>query len=116
MRSRHSEHRQPTYADLIVWALTRYPDREAFVDGKGSRTYREVSDLVCRIMTVFAGIGLVKGDGVALLSANRYEAWAVQAATLLLGCRFTPLQSLGSESDHQFICSDAAIRVMVFDA
>jgi len=108
-------HRAPTYADLIVTALRRYPDRVAFIQGETNFTYAAAADWITRLMSVFHHRGLRRGNGVAILSRNRAEAWFAQAAATLMGCRYTPLHALGSEDDHVFVCADAEVRLLVFD-
>jgi fatty-acyl-CoA synthase len=79
-------------------------------------TYQALAEAVGRTMAVLVKQGMRRGDGAAMLSSNRTEAWIVQAALLILGCRFTPLQAMGSQADHEFVCADAEVRMLVFDA
>ncbi|PZG53220.1 hypothetical protein C1I98_05960 [Spongiactinospora gelatinilytica] len=48
-----------------------------------------------------------------MLSPNMPESWIVQAATYLLGGRFTGLQALASVEDHIVVCEDAEATVLV---
>jgi acyl-CoA synthetase (AMP-forming)/AMP-acid ligase II len=67
------------------------------------------------MVRVFAERGLGAGNGLAVLSTNRPEAWLASAATLMLGGRYTPLHPLGSVEDLQHVCNDAEIHTLVFD-
>ena len=107
-------HSAPTYASLISDALRRWPQRTAFVRNRREFTYAEVADRVARTMTVLRDQGLRAGDGVAIVAGNRTDAWTTQAAVLLIGCRFTPLQATSSAEDHAYICRDAEVSVLVF--
>ena len=96
-----------TLGDLIVQALTRHSSSEAFVAGDRRLTYAQVRDLVSRYMTALARRGVGLGAGVTMLSPNMPESWIVQAATYLLGGRFTGLQALASVEEHIKVCDDA---------
>ncbi|QJY48067.1 AMP-binding protein [Pseudonocardia broussonetiae] len=102
-----------TYSRLIVDALTARPEREAFVQGDRRLTYGQTADLTGRIQQVLAEHGIGPGTGVGTLSPNLPEAWMVQAATYLLGGRYSGLHPLGSVDDHVRLCADADVRVLV---
>jgi fatty-acyl-CoA synthase len=105
-----------TYSDLIVRGLTRERDRVAFVQDDTSTTYAAAADLVGRIGRVLVERGLGRGQGLAVLSPPRPEAWFVMSATSLIGARFSALHPLGSLDDHVFMCDDAAIHTLVVDS
>jgi fatty-acyl-CoA synthase len=102
--------------DLIVQALTRHSSSEAFVAGDRRLTYAHVRDLVSRYMSALSARGVGLGAGVAMLSPNMPESWIVQAATYLLGGRFTGLQALASAEEHVVVCEDAQTTVLVVTA
>ena len=108
-------HRPVTFAGLMAVALGRYGDRPAFIHGERTWTYRQVEDLVARIARVLNERGLGPGHGTAVLSMNRPESWFFQAASLIAGCRLTPLHPLGSLDDHAFCCDDAEVSMLAFD-
>ncbi|NKQ56957.1 AMP-binding protein [Amycolatopsis sp. K13G38] len=103
----------PTYGNVIVEALTRYPQREAFVLGDRRMTYAQAADLTSRIQQVLVQHGVRPGAGVAVLSPNAPEVFLVQAATFLTGARYSGLHPMGSVDDHTFLCDDAEIEVLV---
>ena len=105
-----------TLGDLIVQALTRHSSSEAFVAGDRRLTYAQVRDLVSQYMTALGRRGVGLGVGVTMLSPNMPESWIVQAATCLLGGRFTGLQALASVEDHIVVCDDAEATVLVVTA
>lgn len=79
----------PSYADLIAEALTRFPQRDAFVLDERRLTYAQVTDLVARTQQLLVERGLRPGAGVGVLSPNAPELFVVQAATYLLGARYS---------------------------
>jgi fatty-acyl-CoA synthase len=103
----------PSYGDVVVEALTRFPTRDAFVLGDRRATYAEIADLVGRTQTVLAGLGVREGVAVGVLSPNAPEVFVVQTATVLEGARYTGLHPLSSLEDHVFLCDDAEIEVLV---
>ena len=104
-----------TYSDLIIRGLTRERDRIAFVQDGKETTYAAAADLVGRIGRVLVERGLGHGQGVAVLSPPRPEAWFVMSATSLIGARVTALHPLGSLDDHLYMCDDAEIHTLVVD-
>ncbi|WP_353477088.1 LuxR C-terminal-related transcriptional regulator [Streptomyces violaceusniger] len=77
----------------MVQSLTRHSSSEAFVAGDRRLTYAQVRDLVSQYMGALSRRGVGLGVGVTMLSPNTPESWIVQAATYLLGGRFTGLQA-----------------------
>ena len=99
----------PTNIELAFRAMARWGDRVAF-DGHGGRlTYRECLALIGRMQAVMTRLGLKRGEGIAVLHANRGDAWVAGLAANALGLRITPLHPLGSLADHLFILEDAEI-------
>ncbi len=56
------------------------------------------------------------GQGVAVLSPPRPEAWMVMSAASLVGARVSALHPLGSLDDHIYMCDDAEIHTLVVDS
>jgi fatty-acyl-CoA synthase len=105
-----------TLSHLIVRSLTRHSSSEAFVAGDRRLTYAQVRDLVSQYMGALSRRGVGLGVGVTMLSPNTPESWIVQAATYLLGGRFTGLQALASVQDQIVVCEDAEAAVLVVSA
>ncbi|MEM7252934.1 MAG: AMP-binding protein [Pseudomonadota bacterium] len=106
----------PTAPELTLRALSRYGDAIAFSGHGGSLTYAESRDLVGRYQRVFSDAGMRRGERVALLSANRADAWLALLAAQALGLCGTSLHPLGSLADHLFVLEDAAIDYLIVDA
>lgn len=92
-----------TYAGLMLRALSRWGDRVAFSGYGGTFTYRQCNDLAGRYQAVMVGAGTVRGQRMALLNANRAEAWLAGVAVQALGLCVTALHPLGAYEDQQFI-------------
>jgi fatty-acyl-CoA synthase len=108
-------HSTTTLGGLAVDAVARYADRDAMFDGRTRWTYRDLGDAIGRYMTVLSNMGLRKGDGIAVLTGNRVEPWAVLCASNLLGLRYSPMHPLAAEDDHAFLVEDSRVRALVID-
>jgi fatty-acyl-CoA synthase len=105
----------PTGARFVMRALARYPDRIAFRTADQSITYRATLDLIGRMQGVLSGAGVGRGDIVAGLAANRYEAWCAGVACHGLGAATTALHPFGSLHDHLAQISDSGADTLVLD-
>ena len=106
----------PISAALALRALARWGDRVAF-DGHGGRfTYRQGHAMVARMQAVMDRAGMKRGDSIAVLHANRGDAWMASTAAGALGLRTTPLHPRGSLEDHRFVLEDAEIDYLLVDA
>ena len=62
-----------TVAELQLGALRRRPDATALVYEGRRYSYRQMEERVSQVAQLFASKGLGRGDGVAVLAANRAE-------------------------------------------
>ncbi len=104
-----------TMGELIASAVTRYPDRPAFLEPEGPISYRELGERISRVIQLFAQLGLRRGDTVVQLSANRPETFVVIAAVYVCGLKSVALHALGSEDDHAFVIEDSEAKLVVVD-
>ena len=105
----------PSMGAQFKRVLERHPERVAFVDERGEKTYGEVLDLISRYQEVLSEAGLRRGDGVAALGANRFEVWALGAAVQSLGLYVSWLHPMGGVSDQIFQIEDARVSALVVD-
>ncbi|MGP3536257.1 AMP-binding protein [Microbacterium sp. RD1] len=103
----------PTYADVIIGALGRTPDREAFVQGDRRVTYAEASDFTGRLARALRAAGVQRGGAVAALSVNAVEAYLLQLAAYLVGASYSGLHPLGSIDDHVRLCDEAEVSFLL---
>jgi len=101
---------------MTLRALSRFPDRRAFVWDGGVLTYRATYSLIGRLQVAMAAAGLRKGQTVALLSANGAEAWCAGVAAQGLGLVITWLHPLGALGDHLDVIADAEAEALIVDA
>lgn len=100
---------------LVVDALTRFPQRTAFITGDRSYTYRQTADLIGRMVTVLHAMGVKHGSGVGLLAGNSPEVWMAQTAVQLLGGHTIGLHAKAAVEDHTHICADSLMSAMIAD-
>ncbi|MDE2362205.1 MAG: AMP-binding protein [Hyphomicrobiales bacterium] len=109
-------HHGPTVGAQVIRALARYPDRIAFVSDGRSITYGAALDFVGRAQAVFASQGLGRGDRLAILTANRADAWCVGAAAQASAMSITWLHPLGSLEDQVEQIVDGECTAVLIDA
>ena len=100
---------------MLLASFARHATRPALADDRKRWTYGETAQAVARMIAVLKGLGLKRGDGLCVLSANRVEAFATGAAALLMGVRYTPLHPLAGEEDHVAIVEDCEAKALIVD-
>jgi fatty-acyl-CoA synthase len=108
-------HRSPTFCDLALAALRRWPQRVAFVSEAGPVSYAGVTARVSQFAQVLRRRGIRRGSGVVLLTGNVPEYFSMLLAVTALGGRVTPLHPLGSAEDHAFIIEDSESCLYAFN-
>ena len=73
-------HSLPTTGAQALRALSRYPARTAFSWSGGSISYRGASERIARMQRILMNTGANSAARVALLSANRADAWCAAVA------------------------------------
>ena len=101
--------------DLIITAVQRGGDRDAFILGDVRVSYRQMGQKLSQIMQLFDHLGLQPGDTLATLSSNRPEAYFISAASYLLGLRVLWMNPMSSQADHCFQVEDAGVKWLFVD-
>ena len=105
------------YFDWIAHHAEVRGDRTAAIDLATQRrfTYAQFDDRIDRLATHLAGLGVKKGERVAVLAVNSTDILETQFACFRLGAIFTPLNIRLTVHELAFIVSDAAPRVLAHD-
>jgi len=103
----------PSYPRVIVEALARFGDREAFVEGGQRLSYARCAEIVSQFQQVLREEGIGAGATVVALSPNVPEVFLAQVAAWLNGARYSGLHPLGSVEDHIALCDDAGASVLL---
>lgn len=102
-----------TIPDLIDELARRFPEREALV-GSGQRyTYRELRAEVRRVARGLAGIGVRRGDKVAILMGNRPEWIVADFAITLLGGVMVGVNTWATARELEYVLAHSDSRFLV---
>lgn len=94
-------------------AALAVPDRDAVVFGDRVLSYAELDQLVLRIASGLAGLGVEPGDRVLLYGPNSPEILATYFACAYLGAIFAPVNPSFRAREMHYICSNAEARVAI---
>jgi len=108
-------HQGCTLGELFVRAVRQHGERPALADEHETISYAELGRRMSGFAAVLSGAGLRRGDGIAMITANRVDAVVAIGAAMLLGLRYTPLHPRGSLDDHAFILEDAGVLLLLID-
>ena len=100
---------------MIGQALTRFPDRKAFVQEDREFTYAEVEIAIRTSIHRLKSLGLKRGDCFVQVTANRAEHWFVAAGAFIAGFKSVALHALGGAEDHLHIINDSNAVAVIFD-
>jgi len=101
--------------DLVVRAIQRGGDRDAFVLDDEHISYREFGARLSRFIQALKARGLRHGDAVAAITSNRPEGFMVTAAAYLMGLRVTWMHPMASEDDHAYLAEDSGVTTLFVD-
>ena len=106
-----------TLVDVYENSIKTYPNNDLFGTKTNGvwvwTTYLEFGKQVDAARAGLAGLGLKRGDKVAIISNNRVE-WAVLAyACYGLGAAFVPMYEAQTPKDWEFIVNDCSARLLI---
>jgi fatty-acyl-CoA synthase len=91
------------------------PDRIGARDLERSMTFRQWNERACRLANGLLGLGLAKGDRVAVLAYNRVEWAEIYAATAKAGLVAVPINFRLTGPEAQYILEDCGARVVIVE-
>ena len=104
-----------TVHSAIEWWSDTVPDRVALsVDGD-RLTYRGLNAWMNRVATRFRGLGLERGDRVAIFGANSLHWAATSLSAIKSGATTVPLNSRASDYEIEAVITDSTPRIVVVD-
>lgn len=103
--------------DWIADNAARLPERIATICLHSGRrqTYAQMHDRVARIAGYLRGIGVEKGNRVALLSMNGPDMLDVQFACWRIGACYTPLNFRLTAHELAFMVNDSGAKAFFYD-
>ena len=78
-------------SDYLRWHATHTPHAAAIVVGGAVESYQELWSRTCRLAYALKGIGIERGDRVAILMRNRREFVETYQAAAIIGATVVPL-------------------------
>jgi len=112
---------QPTLEDFpdfvsipirIAHHAKAFPDKRAVVCEGETRTWREFDRRVNRIARTLAGLGIGKGDKIAILAANSIEYLETFMGGLRAGACVVPLSTMAAADALEKMLDDCDARVL----
>ena len=90
-----------------------YPDKIGARDLARAMTFRQWNERSRRLANALLGLGLVKGDRVAILGYNSVEWLEIYAATALAGLIMVPINFRLRGPEIEYIVADSEARALI---
>ena len=104
-------------ADALRASAREYPGKVAAIAGNTRLTYAELDGLARRLAAGLAGLGVRRGEHVALLLPNVPQFTVSYYAGLLLGCPVVPLNVLLTKDEIAYHIADSdAVALVVWES
>ena len=100
-------------SELIAAAAARAPNAAALTFGAQSLSYADLSASIDRFAAGVVGLGLKRGERVAIYLEKRFEAVVASFGVAAAGAVFVPLNPLLKPEQVAFIMKDCDVRVLV---
>ena len=101
-------------AHILQRAISLYPQRTAVVDGVLRLNYRELGNRVHRLAAALQGLGLKRGDRVAILDLNSHRYLEAYYACAHAGLAFMPVNSRLALPELRYVMNDSDARALLF--
>jgi acyl-CoA synthetase (AMP-forming)/AMP-acid ligase II len=101
--------------NLVTRSALFWAERVALKDERVELTYAQLDDRTNRLAAALTGLGVVKGDRVAVLSWNRVEIAEAEVALLKGGFVRVPINARLSADEVVHVCADSEVRVLITD-
>ncbi|MCB1864825.1 MAG: acyl-CoA ligase (AMP-forming), exosortase A system-associated [Chromatiales bacterium] len=102
--------------DLILEAAQRTPDAIALRHAKQALGYAQLADAVERVAGAIAGLGLARGERVAVYLPKRFETVIALFAAARAGLCFVPVNPVLKAEQVGHILRDCNVRVLISQA
>jgi len=105
-----------TWRDIMEWNAQLYPDKVAFCEISTGRqwTFKEHNEVVNKLCNALYGLGLEKGDRVAVLAGDLIEYCQI-AMVCKAGLIYVPVNWRLTGSEAAYIISESGAKVLFVD-
>ncbi len=100
---------------VLIAAAERTPRALAVVDGETRFDYAAWLDAAARLATGLGGLGLARGDRLAVIMQNRWKMAALHWACQLAGVVVVPLNWRSTADELDYFLEDSGAAALVFD-
>jgi fatty-acyl-CoA synthase len=108
--------RRQTIGELLHRSAARHPHKLAVACGAVRWTYAEFDALCDRLAAGLAGVGVAKGDRVAILARNSHGFAAMRFALARLGAVLVPINFMLKADEAAYILRHAGARLLATDS
>ena len=102
-----------TVGEMLSTQARVQPERIGARDLERSLTFRDWNTRSCRLANALVGLGLSKGDRVAVLAYNRVEWAEIYGAVAKAGLIAVPINFRLTGPEARFICKDSKISAVI---
>ena len=106
-------HHLATFGQALSLNARLFPDRAGASDLERAMSFRQWNRRSCRLANALLGLGLAKGDRVAILAYNCVEWMELYAATAKAGLVAVPVNFRLTGGEIQFIVENSGARAIV---
>ncbi|MEP6965260.1 MAG: AMP-binding protein, partial [Polaromonas sp.] len=99
--------------DLVYMTAQRTPQAVALTSGTSSLTYGDLSAAVSQFAAGLMGLGLARGERVAIYLEKRFETVVASFGAPAAGAVFVPVNPLLKPEQVAFILRDCNVRLLV---
>jgi fatty-acyl-CoA synthase len=89
------------------------PHRIGARDLERAMSFARWNERACRLANALAGLGLAKGDRVAVLAFNRLEWVEIYTACAKAGLMAVPINFRLTASEARFVCEDSGVAAVI---
>ena len=100
-------------SSFLARAVDLYPDQIAVIDGDMRLTFRQMEGRVRRLVSALKGLGLHRGDRVAVIDVNSLRYLELYYACAQAGLVLVPINIRLSPPEIRYILSDCGARALV---
>ena len=105
-----------TLAEVLASHARSRPGKLAAADSSRSLDFKQLNERACRLANALSGLGLVKGDRVAVLAFNCVEWAEIYAATAKAGLVVVPVNFRLLGGEIAYIVQDAEAAAVIVQA
>ena len=101
------------FGDIVAMDAYLYPDKVGARDLTRSLTFREWNDRSCKLANALVGLGLEKGDRIAVLAYNCLEWMEIYAAMAKAGLVMVPINFRLVGPEVQYIVENSEAKAVI---